>query len=304
MSSKKRHWPRIGFATCVRAAMVAMAAANLHCARAKMPGPPKAEMPTSNEPGGPAPHAILAKRTLHQPPPLAGSGAEGQRATLAFIEWAGASTVSEREDGRKVMVAARDNKDVVQTLQDEIMKAKDTDHSRALLCLAILGELRSPRAEPFLREFVSLPLPDPDKGPIAEGENVLVTALASLQAKAVDGLAYLGSRTANEFLLFTIAKNPSRIVRAEAINAFLWNAKDGRAARVLVLRSVQKGEEIFVDRVRMEDREKAATFNAKLKVFLKTHPEVIPPAPEKAKPRDRDSKEPPKEDVVPQRPNW
>ena len=302
MESQAIRRPRaIGLTTVVRAAVVALALANVHCARMKLP-PANRQPPMANQPAGPAPHVIFSERTRQQPPPLCGRGEDARRTTLSFIEWAGTSTVSEREQARTLINSPCHNPRVVQTLQDEIMKAKDTDHSRALLCLAILGEMRSPLAERFLRDFISQPLPDPTSEPIAEGESVPVTALASLQAKAVDGLAYLHSRSADEFVLATISKHPSRIVRAEAINAFLWNATDARVARRRVLRAVRKGEEIFVDRVRMEDGEKAATFNAKLDVFLRAHPEVMPPAPEKTQPHD--AKPTHTEDAQPRRPGW
>lgn len=305
MSIQRKSWAlRIGPTAGASILGVVLAVVTLQCQPPEMPAGPKSK-PAAAEPAGPQPSILFSGRKLHQPPPLAGSGDDARRATLTFIEWAGASTVSEREDGRKVMASARDNQDVVATLADEIMKAKDTDHSRALLCLSILGELRSPMAQTFLRDFVSLPLPDPSMGPMAEGEPVLVTALAALQAKAVDGLAYYGDLQAgrvDEFLLSTIGRHPSRIVRAAAINAYLWNAQEPMSARALVQRSIMKGEEIFIDRIRLEDDEKAATFNAKLAVFLNMHPEVMPPAPEKA--MARDAKDQPIEDVLPDRPIW
>jgi hypothetical protein len=233
--------------------------------------------PSAKEPGGPPPSILYRDRALHQPPPLAGSGEAARQSVRAFIGWAGFSTVSERADGRKMMEAARDNLDVAKALHDELVESQKKDHSRALLVLAILGEMRSPYGEKVLRDFVQLSLPE--SGTEAGGEIVERTALATLQAKAIAGLAYLRSTTADEQVLRAIAEHPSRIVRAEAVDAYLWNHGDSAEARAVAARYVRKGEEIFLDRVRREEGESGETFNRKLGNYLKTHPEVFPSEP-------------------------
>lgn len=250
--------------------------------------------PGSKEPGGPAPSRLLAERKLHQPPPLSGQGEEAKRAVEGFIKWAGQSTVQEREDGRKAIVAARDNKDIAAALCEQAFAAQSKDNSRALLILAIIGELRSPDGEECLRRFVSQPLPT--KGTIVEGQIIEQVALATLQAKAIDGLAYVGTETGNAEVLKAVSEHPSIIVRAEAINAYLWNHQNSAEARATLQRYVRKGEEIYLDRVRREEKETARTFNPKLEAYLKQHPEVIPPAP---KPN---SKPPPESRAVKKKP--
>lgn len=234
--------------------------------------------PGTEERGGPSPSQIYEKRTLHQPPPLAGSGEEARKSVLAFIDWASFSTVDEQEDARNVIAAARDNDDIANALAEEAERARTTNHSRALIVLSILGEMRNPRGEEYLRNFLHLPFPE--GGTLVDGEIVEQTALGTLQAKAVDGLAYLRSESGEKEVLWAVANHPSRIVRAEAINAYLWNHKDSNDARAVLMRYVRKGEEIFLDRVRRETGENAESFNRKLEVYLKTHPEVIPPPPQ------------------------
>jgi hypothetical protein len=202
----------------------------------------------------------------------------------AFIDWAGASLPEEHEDGRKALEGARGNKDVVKAFADEITKAQRTDHSRALLALALLGELRSPDAEQFLREFVNQPFPT-EGHKTTEGEIIEQTALGTLQAKAIDGLAYLNSPGANEEVLTQVSKHPSIIVRSEAISAYLWNQKDKEAARRTLLQRVLKGEERYIDQITRVEGERAGSFNPKLEAYLKAHPEVVPPAPEYEKER-------------------
>lgn len=235
--------------------------------------------PGSKEPGGPATSRLLATRQLHQAPPLRGQGREAQRAVEVFIDWAGKSTIREREDARKAIAAARDNKDIAEALCRQAFNAQNRDHSRALLILSILGELRSPAGEDCLRRFVNQPLPT--KGTVVEGQIMEAVSLATLQAKAIDGLAYIGTKSGDEEVLKAVAKHPHIIVRAEAIAAYLYNHQDSDQARATLKQFVRKGEEIYLDRPRREERDTAGTFNPKLERFLKQHPEVRPPAPQK-----------------------
>lgn len=241
--------------------------------------------PGSKQPGGPAPSRLLAERKLHQPPSLSGQGEEAKRAVEGFIKWAGQSMVQEREDGRKAIVAARDNKDIAAALSEQAFAAQSKDNSRALLILAIIGELRSPDGEECLRRFVSQPLPT--KGTIVEGQIIEQVALATLQAKAIDGLAYVGTETGDAEVLKAVGEHPSIIVRAEAINAYLWNHQNSPEARATLQKYVRKGEEIYLDRVRREENDTARTFNPKLEAYLRQHPDVMPPAPrQSSKPRE------------------
>lgn len=241
--------------------------------------PDAAAQPTAKEPAGPSPSKIAAGRVRHNPPPLTGTGDEARRAVAAFIDWAGASITEEREDARRALEGARENQDVVQAFTEEITRAQRTDHSRALLALALLGEMRSPRGEEFLRQFVNQPFPQ-EGTRTKEGEIIEQTALATLQAKAIDGLAYMRSARADEEVLRQVQQHPSIIVRAEAISAYLYNQPDKEAARRTLLRYVRKGEEHYLDQITREEGEKADSFNRKLEAYLKAHPEVVPPAPE------------------------
>jgi hypothetical protein len=247
-------------------------------------GPGGEATPQAKEPAGPSPSTILAARPRHNPPALTGTGDEAHRAVVAFIDWAGASVVEEHEEARKVMEGARDNHDIIKALTEEITKAQQRDHGRALLALAILGEMRSPLGEEFLRQFVNQPFPE-DGTHTEEGEIVEQTALATLQAKAIDGLAYMHTASADGELFRQVKQHPSIIVRAEGVSAFLWNQRDKEAARRILLRYVRKGEERYLDQITREQGEKAESFNPKLEAYLKVHPEVVPPVPQYEKER-------------------
>jgi hypothetical protein len=88
--------------------------------------------------------------------------------------------------------------------------------------------------------------------------------------------------TGNDALLALMREHPSRIVRAEAISAYLWNRKDSAEAKAALAGVVRPDEKIFLERVRHVSGEPAATFNAKLAEFVRRHPELRPPPPERS----------------------
>jgi hypothetical protein len=238
------------------------------------------DAPATDTPGGPSPSTILQSYQAHSPPPLA-SASDVPR----FLDWAGASHSDERDDARKVLAEAAGRPDVINGFITEIERVQATDQPRALLGLALLGETRNPGAQDFFAEFARRPLPT--GGPVIEGEIIEQTRAAQLQAKAVDGLAYANTEATNKVVTQIIAEHPSRIVRAEAINAYLWNHGDSDEARKFLAQFVRKDEQVLLDRVRRNTGENAEVFNRKLTVFLQKHPEVIPPQPEKLRTANR-----------------
>jgi hypothetical protein len=181
---------------------------------------------------------------------------------------------------RKTVATARDNPDIVLAFCEEAFAKQELDHSRALIALSLAGEVQSPHSLECLIKFVKQPLPE--KGTVVEGEILEQTALASLQAKAIDGLAYLRNETADRFVLEAVAEHPSRIVRAEAIAAYLWNHEYSASARESLKSVVRKDEVIFLDRLVKQAGEPRESFNRKLAEYLKAHPEIQPPQLDKA----------------------
>jgi hypothetical protein len=227
-------------------------------------------------PARPTPVA-MPPRPSGGPPALTGA-ADIARANVAnFITWASASVPTEREAARNAIHAAAKNADVVNALADEAFRAQSIDHSRALIVLSILGEMQSSLGESHLDRFAWQSLPT--TGTIVEGDIAEATELATLEAKAVDGLAYLGTATADAEVLRAVSDHASLTVRAEAISAYLWNHNDSPEARAELLKHVRKGEEIYLDRVRRGPGVQASSFNPKLAAFLNQHPEVVPPDP-------------------------
>jgi hypothetical protein len=234
-------------------------------------------VPRSREAPVSRPSESDEKRQL-KAPPLAVSSDQVKEAVRNFVAWAGASNVRQREEARRVINEARENKAVASALCEEASRSQRVDHSRTLLVLSILGEMRNPAGEQCLRGILHQPFPE--TGTWAHGEIVEQTALGILQAKAVDGLAYLHTPSGDEEVLWAAGKHPSRIVRAEAIEAYLWNHDDSQEARARLSRYIRPEEKIFLDRVRRAPEESGEVFNRKLATFLKAHPETAAPAPE------------------------
>lgn len=224
----------------------------------------------------------LAKRS---PPSLDVKGEEAKKNALAFIDWASASTKAQDDVVRKMVAGARENVDIIASFCDEAFAKQEIDHSRALVTLSLIGEAKSLVGMDCLAKFISQPFPE--KGTVVEGEILEQTALATLQAKAIDGLAYLHDEKADQLVVDAVAKHPSRIVRAEAIAAYLWNHNYDAKSREVLKSVVRKDEVIFLDRLVKQADESKESFNRKLAAYLKAHPEVRPPGVEKAKPKPK-----------------
>jgi hypothetical protein len=262
-----------------------IAASSLAQGTGEPPSRPKGEPPRSTEPGIARPSELDKARLQPKAPSLNVPAEKAAEAARAFIDWAGASTVRQREEIRRLIAAARENASIAAALCDEASRSAESDHSRALLTLSILGEMRSRAGEDCLRKVLHQPVPE--KGTLAHGELVEATAVGMLQAKAVDGLAYLHTPSADEEVLWAVGKHPSRIVRAEAIEAYLWNHGDSAEARATLQKYVRPEEAVFLDRIRREPEENAESFNRRLAAFLKAHPELAAPPPERAYRRKR-----------------
>lgn len=246
-------------------------------------GAASGEAPSPKETPGRRPSERIQERKMHAAPALASEGD-----VPGFVSWAAGSLPEEREDGRRAIatVAASPGASAVaRGLVAEFERARQTDHSRALVALAVLGELRNKDlGVPFLTEFIARPLPV--RGTLVDGEIIEQTAQLQLQGKAVHGLAYLRDEAADREVLRIVASHPSRVVRAEAISAWLWNRQDSQAARDQLARFVKPEDRVLIDRPRRTETTTADEFNRALAAWLKAHPELAAPAPVKAKPHE------------------
>jgi hypothetical protein len=251
--------PRLILSGMIASALIALSA---HAAVAQ-------ENPKNNPPklqlSGPAPGAG---------PPLSDPKRPAGESVPAFVSWASRSGIKQSDEVRRMIAAARNDSAVATELCREIGEQQKTDFSRTLITLSVLGELRNAEGEKCLITFLHQPFPK--EGTVVNGEIVEQTSLGVLQGKAVDGLAYEHTDTGDREVLQAAGSHPSRIVRAEAINAYLWNHHDSAAARVTLLKVVRTDERTFLNRPRLEPGVSRDEFNRKLAAYSRLHPAPRP----------------------------
>jgi hypothetical protein len=233
---------------------------------------PQAQVTTPGS--SPPPLLIVPAPGPAAAPPLASSNIPAAESVPPFIDWASRSGTDQREEVRKLIAAAGKNSDVAEELCREIFEIQNSDHSRTLIMLSVLGEMRNPDGEKCLIRFIHQTFPT--QGTVVNGEILEQTSLGTLQSKAVDGLAYAATETGDHEVLWAAGAHPARIVRAEAINAYLWNHRDSRSARAALLKVVRPDEAGFLDRPRHEPGMTRDQFNSKLLAYAKKHPAPKP----------------------------
>src|SRR5712691_8243587 len=83
------------------------------------PERPKGPPPQSTDPALTRPSDLDKARLESKPPSLAVPAASAAQASRAFIDWAGASTVRQREEVRRLIAEARENANVAAAFCDE-----------------------------------------------------------------------------------------------------------------------------------------------------------------------------------------
>jgi hypothetical protein len=231
----------------------------------------RSRAPEARHQAAPRPSELQAEARRTPVPPLQQDGDVGK-----FLDWLGGAQASEMEEARGAIQRAGDNEQVLLALTREVERTELVDSTRALVALALIGEMRTPPAVLVLVRFVNRPFPT--QGSVVDGQIVEQVRLAKLQAKAVQGLAYANTPISNAAVKKVIKEHPSRAVRAEAINSYLWNHGDSEEAKQELIYSVRPEDKLLLDRVR-RSTESPEEFNRKLTAFLQKHPEAIAPIP-------------------------
>lgn len=249
------------------------------------------EEPTRQAAAEPSPKKLIEERQNSVMPDFY------ERAHVArFVDWASAAPVSRREEIRAHVHNAQDSDAIARGLIEAFQKSEREDHSRALVILALLGELRNPIGTEFLIEYAWRELPTGGPVMVETGVSLEHQNMVRLQVKAVNGLAYTKNPEVLQGVLEIVAKHPSRAVRTEAASSYLWNQGDTDSVRKMLSQYVRDGESALIDRpVRGVDMS-GEQFNRQLELFLKRHPELQPAAPKERKPIDEkptDADQPP-----------
>lgn len=132
-----------------------------------------------------------------------------------------------------------------------------------LLTLGFVGELKQADAVPFLTEIVWERLPA--KETLASSELLSERELEEMiQAKAVQGLAYLGSPESDATVLDVILLHEAIHVRAAAIDAYMWNHGDNPEAAKELYSLLPKELHPLVERPRFHAGMDPEVFNERL----------------------------------------
>src|ERR1019366_643661 len=131
--------------------------------------------------------------------------------------------------------------------------------------------------EAFFTSVVNTPLPV-QAPPQSQDELLGVsTGPAILQAKAIDGLAFMGTPTAKAQVLNQVANSPSPHVRAEGILAYIND--NGAQGRADVLNVIRPEDEIVLDWYPHVSETDSIPIDTKLQTYLSKNPEAGIPAP-------------------------
>jgi hypothetical protein len=226
---------------------------------------------------GLAPPPVLVLGGLTPPPALGGTGAAAPAAAHNFISWASGSAVSQAGQAQAAIAAAQGNADIANALVAEMNLSDPSQLDRNLVVMSILGELQSSNGEAFFTSVVNTPLPV-QAPPQSQDELLGVsTGPAILQAKAIDGLAFMGTPTAKAQVLNQVANSPSPHVRAEGILAYIND--NGAQGRADVLNVIRPEDEIVLDWYPHVSETDSIPIDTKLQTYLSKHPEAVIPAP-------------------------
>lgn len=227
---------------------------------------------------GPSPAELAEQRQRRPLPPLAQA-----LDVPAFIDAAGAAPVSRREEIRAQVQRVQADSAIAQRLIAEFERAEKTDHSRALVILSLLGELRNPAGTAFLIDYVWRPLPTGGRIIAELGVSAEHEAMERLQAKAANAIAYARTQEASKAALDLAGRHPSRAVRAEAASSYLWNQRGSEEARRLLSQALRRDERALLDRPVRDAGMSAEQFNRLLADYLERHPQLRPPVPQRSR---------------------
>nr|HRC87252.1 hypothetical protein [Thermoanaerobaculia bacterium] len=194
-----------------------------------------------------------------------------------LFSWASATGRGQANEVRQALAAARNNSAIATAFCQQAQDSAGQDLSRALLALALLGEMRSASSLPCLKGFLDRPLPE--KGTVVDGEIQERKALEILQTKALAGLAYLRTSETDALVLQAVSSHPSRAVRAGAVIAYLWNHGSSAEARETLRKAVRQGDSVLIDRPIRSAGQDPAEYDRQLAAYLEAHPELEPPPP-------------------------
>ena len=185
---------------------------------------------------------------------------------------------------RQAIAKTPDRDRVIGGLSARLLESPVTNVGRRLMILAVLGELKSPRAIAPLEEFIwsekitvrgELGGPVPSTPPATS----YFPYTGALKARAAEMLAYIGTQDAFNATLEVAGRHPLREVRVAAIDAYLYNHGDSAGAREALRRVVPQSEAKLIGIPRRTHDMDVRDFDRRLDAFYAQYPEERPPVP-------------------------
>jgi len=216
----------------------------------------------------------LAKQT---PVPL------GVSTVDQFVEWVATMPASQVEDVKAQIAAVKSDPKVVYAVAAGLSFRNPGSYGRQLIYLSILGEMQNERALGPLQSYLN------SRDCLVYEEVVAVRAAPNgpktsmfdgctgLKARAVSMISHLNSRAATAVALNAINEHPSRTVRMNAIDAYLYNNGDSPEAIATAKQRAKPDEVKFVGLPRLSPDTSRQDFEARLTSFYTEHPEEQPP---------------------------
>jgi len=144
---------------------------------------------------------------------------------------------SKRQDLSSVLLALRllsEQPNVVSALSHYYHGLDKQDFSKRILTVKVLGALRRNDSLPILRSIVLEPGNQEGESPKYQlGKRNYDDIVRS---RAIRGITYLRTSEALKETIHVIKTHPSRAVRIEAIEAYMWNLGDSEAAAATLYR--------------------------------------------------------------------
>lgn len=160
----------------------------------------------------------------------------------------------------------RTQPEIVKALTSYYKSITKEDYVQRRFTIQVIGELRRQDALPFLCAVVWNSLP-------AEETSVSLTSRdyeEIIMTKAVYGITYLRDEEGFKETIMVMLEHESTAVRIAAIDAYMWNLRDGRQAAATLYKLLPEAFHKYVERPRFYKGMDYHEFNNRLEAWLNT----------------------------------
>jgi hypothetical protein len=147
-----------------------------------------------------------------------------------------------------------------------------------LIELSMLGTMKTAAGTQVLKNIIHMPVPTTGicvrQEPGAGCDLVERQYILGLQAKAIDGLAFLRTAEGDAEVLAAVANGANPTVQARAVMAYLSNHGFTSANKAMLAGMLPANRQFLVDRIVKDSNTSADAFNQALSGFYTTHSEL------------------------------